>query len=93
MSRKRANPVQETPTVPAVAVVPVIHEHTVFTAATFRETFGLRPSSLRTEVREGRLKVQKRCGRYFILGEAVLAWLREGEYTPRPRRAEGGDHA
>jgi hypothetical protein len=57
-------------------VVPVIQPTAVYTVATFQRTFGLRPSSLRREVREGRLKVQKRCGRYFILGSAVLDWLK-----------------
>jgi hypothetical protein len=63
----------------AVLAAPVLHvvEPTaVYTAETFRRAFGLRASSLRREVREGRLKVYKRCGKYFILGEDVLAWLR-----------------
>jgi hypothetical protein len=56
--------------------VPVVHPDAVYTVESFRLTFGLRQSSLRREVREGRLKVYKRCGKYFILGAQVLAWLR-----------------
>jgi hypothetical protein len=66
--------------VAAPPIVPVIAPTAVYTVETFRATFGLRQSSLRREVKEGRLKVYKRCGRYFITGEQVLAWLRgEGE--------------
>jgi hypothetical protein len=60
----------------------------VYTAEAFRRAFGLRASSLRREVREGRLKVHKRCGKYFILGEDVLAWLRAGVVNVRNRAAE-----
>jgi hypothetical protein len=39
----------------------------------------LRKSTIRREVREGRLKVARRAGRYFILGSWLLDWLRSGE--------------
>jgi hypothetical protein len=48
--------------------------------------FALRKSSLRREIREGRLKVSKRCGKYFFLGEQLLNWLRSGEIPASPRR-------
>jgi hypothetical protein len=67
--------------------VHVIAQDAVYSADSFRRTFGLRPSSLRREVREGRLKVYKRCGKYFILGGDVLAWLRSGVFTPKQRPA------
>jgi hypothetical protein len=74
---------------PAVAPLSVhVAPGDVFSAESFRRAFGLRQSSLRREVRAGRLKVHKRCGRYFILGENVLAWLKGGEVRPRAQ-AEG----
>jgi hypothetical protein len=49
--------------------------------------FLLRQSSVRREIREGRLRVCKRCGRYYFLGEQLLAWLRGGE-LPLSKRSE-----
>ncbi len=39
----------------------------------------LKRSTIRRELREGRLRVSKRAGRYFLLGEWLLEWLRGGE--------------
>jgi hypothetical protein len=75
----RRTPATEPAASPAVHV---IHEHAVYSADSFRRAFGLRTSSLRRELREGRLKVYKRCGKYFILGEDILAWLRGGAVRP-----------
>ena len=61
----------------------VIDPHAVYFADTFREWFRLTRSTLRREVREGRLRVARRAGRYYLLGEWVLQWLRAGEYTPK----------
>jgi len=51
--------------------------------------FGLKATSVRREVRLGRLRIAKRCGRYYCLGQWVLQWLGEGELksTPAPREA------
>jgi hypothetical protein len=70
--------------------VHIVHRDGVYTTESFRRAFGLRTSSLRREVREGRLKVYKRCGKYFILGEDILAWLRAGE-ARRPSGSRNGD--
>jgi hypothetical protein len=51
----------------------------VFTAEELRRALGLRKSTLRREVRERRLRVARRAGKYFILGEWVIEWLRGGE--------------
>jgi hypothetical protein len=72
----------------ALLAIPHIHPDMVFTRESFLRTFGLRQSSLRREVREGRLKVQKRCGKYFILGSEVLNWLRGGDYRSREQAAD-----
>src|SRR5262249_46665059 len=71
---------------PVAAAVHVIDPNGVYSAQDFRIIFGLRASSLRREVRQGRLEVYKRCGRYFILGEQILAWLRGGEMKRGPGR-------
>lgn len=51
---------------------------------------GLRASSLRTERRAGRLMIRRRCGRNFILGADLLAWLAD---APPPTRSERPDRA
>jgi hypothetical protein len=66
-----------------VPAAPVIDPRAVYDAPTFRQVFGLTRSSLAREVRERRLRVAKRCGRYFLLGDWILDWLRNGELKPR----------
>lgn len=42
----------------------------------------VKPNSLTREVREGRLRVSKRLGRYYFLGEWLIEWIRRGELQP-----------
>jgi hypothetical protein len=49
----------------------------------FRRAFALRETTVRREVREGRLRIAKRAGRYYLLGEWILDWLRGGEIRRR----------
>jgi hypothetical protein len=56
----------------------VLHDDAVFTLEQLRQALGLRSRTLPREVRGGRLKVNKRAGRYFIFGSDVKAWLRAG---------------
>jgi hypothetical protein len=77
MSRK---PTLEVPPPASHPAPPVIHPNGVYQVAHVREMLGLRQSSLRREIREGRLAVNKRCGKYFFLGEQLLNWLRDGEH-------------
>jgi hypothetical protein len=65
----------------------VIDPTGVYTPAWVRSALRLRGSTLRREIREGRLTVSKRAGRYFILGEQLLDWLRGGEVKRRPKHA------
>jgi hypothetical protein len=44
-----------------------------------RAGLGLAKHTIMREIRQKRLRVSKRAGRYFILGEWVIEWLREGE--------------
>jgi hypothetical protein len=46
----------------------------------------VRPSTLRREIAEGRLRVSKRAGRYYFLGEWLLEWLRSGEVLRNPQK-------
>jgi hypothetical protein len=61
----------------------VIHPHAVYTLAAAQLALGLPKSTLRREVRLGRLRVSKRAGRYFLLGAWLLEWLRSGEILRR----------
>jgi hypothetical protein len=64
------------------ATTPSVHAidpNGVYFVDTFQAIFRLRKSSLRREIRENRLRVSKRCGRYYLLGEWILDWLRDGE--------------
>jgi hypothetical protein len=68
-------------TSPKRDAVPIIDPHAVFTLESLRVTLGLRDGSLPREIRQGRLKAHRRCGRYFILGSDVIAWLRSNQPT------------
>ena len=49
----------------------------------------LKESSVRREVRLGRLRVSKRSGRYYILGKWLLEWLESGELSRQPKAMSG----
>jgi hypothetical protein len=53
-----------------------------------RATLGIRVS-LKYEIRRGRLKVYKRCGKYFTTGREVKDWIRRGEVFGFGRVVEG----
>lgn len=83
MPRRKVEPV------PAPVEVPVIQPGSVYFVDSLIRTFRLRPASVRREVASGRLPVCKRCGRYYILGEQILAWLRAGEVVRRQAAVDG----
>jgi hypothetical protein len=68
----------------------IIDPNGVYSLDGAQRALGLTRTTLRREVRMGRLRVAKRAGRYFIVGEWLLDWLREGEVgrqlhrTPAP---------
>jgi hypothetical protein len=70
---KKANTPPPSP--PTFLVIP---DDAIFTMRTLRATLGIRVS-LKYEIRRGRLKVYKRCGKYFTTGIEVKDWLRRGE--------------
>lgn len=72
---------------PADALVPhVIHPNSVYSVVQARTLLGLARSTIRSEVRQGRLRVSRRAGRYYLLGEWLLEWLRGGEVMTGQRR-------
>src|SRR5262245_53390018 len=67
----------------------IIHATAVYTVEDLRRFFKLKSTSVRREVRLGHLRIAKRCGRYFCLGQWVLQWLDEGQLrsTSAPNEA------
>src|SRR4051794_17537461 len=57
----------------------VIHPTAVYTVAAAQEALGLRDSTVRREVREGRLRISKRAGKHYLLGSWLLDWIEAGE--------------
>jgi hypothetical protein len=53
----------------------------------------LTTSTVRREVREGRLRVSKRAGRYYLLGAWLLEWIAAGELPHRQREAKAASPA
>jgi hypothetical protein len=70
------------------STVPVVDPNAVYFVDTLQRAFRLRKSTIRREWKEGRLRLAKRAGRYYVLGAWVLQWLQEGEMrnrrTPSP---------
>jgi hypothetical protein len=67
------------PTLPALD----IHPDGIYRPADVIRALGLRVSSLRTEWRRGRLRIVRRCGKNYLIGRDILAWLDTGE-LPSP---------
>jgi hypothetical protein len=91
MSRRHATSAE--PQAAAAADPPfVLHPDAIIFPDQFRKLFRLRESTLRREVREGRLKVYKRGGRYYLIGREVMAWLRGGELKAKKAIGANGTH-
>jgi hypothetical protein len=85
--RKRAVAPEPTPP-PAIRVQPrVIDPNAVFTRASFMAFFGISKNTLRNEIKEGRLRVSERGGKYLILAKWALQWIEAGELPPRNAEA------
>lgn len=67
---------------PATATaVHTINATAVYSRDSARRVLGLRKSTIAREIRERRLRVSMRAGRYFILGKWILEWIETGEKT------------
>jgi predicted DNA-binding transcriptional regulator AlpA len=64
--------------------IPVIEPNAVLTEEALREVFGVTAEMLAKETRAGRLRVSRRGGRLYILGEWFLDWIRAGEVKEEP---------
>jgi len=71
--------------------------HTIMPTAVYdleaaRTALNLTKTTLNRELRLGRLRVAKRAGKYFIVGEWLMQWLQGGEIhrsaKPREHSAE-----
>ena len=67
----------------------VVAANGIYTVGSATRAPGLSKSSLPREIRQGRLRVAKRAGRYFILGAWLLEWLQSGERR-RDREEKAG---
>jgi hypothetical protein len=68
------------------AIAPhIVYANAVYGTEELRQALGLKRSTLRREVRLGRLRVLKRGGKHFFLGEHVLNWLRDGEVSRKQK--------
>ena len=65
----------------------VIVPNAVYDQEAARLALSLTKTTFSRELRLGRLRCAKRAGRYFVLGEWLLQWLRDGEIHKR-RHAE-----
>jgi hypothetical protein len=70
-----------------LATSPVIAPNAVFNLASASAAVRVPPGCLPREIKLGRLQARKRGGRYYILGEWLLAWLASGQPHRRWRAA------
>jgi hypothetical protein len=66
----------------------VVEPHGVYRPETLRAALGLSASTVRREVRLGRLKVARRGGKYYLLGRWILEWVEGGLVERRPTAAQ-----
>jgi hypothetical protein len=59
---------------------------------TFQKLFRVRKSTIRREWKDGRLRLAKRAGRIYLLGQWAIEWVQGGEVKPR-RRPPGNNGA
>ncbi len=74
-----APPASDNGTEPIEPVPHVIAANAIYSVCSASRALGLPKSSLPREIRQGRLRVAKRAGRYFILGQWLQEWLEGGE--------------
>lgn len=67
--------------------VTTIRPTAVYDLDSARAALALAKGCLPREIRLGRLRASKRAGKYLILGEWLLEWVRTGEVERRPAAA------
>jgi hypothetical protein len=86
MSRKRREPQPCGEPARAEPLV-ILHPNAVYDAPGVQAALQLKRSTLRREIREGRLRVSRRGGKYLFLGVWLLQWIAGGEVKPKARAA------
>jgi hypothetical protein len=84
MPRQRSKPAEDAPP-PSTAPALDIRPDGIYRTETVMAALGICRASIRKEWREGRLRVVRRCGKNYLIGRDVLAWLDGGE-LPSPSR-------
>lgn len=82
---RRDAPEAATPILPALDLRP----DGIYLPSQVIAALGLRGSSLRSEWRQGRLRIVRRCGKNYLLGRDILRWLDAGE-LPAPAHRRNG---
>lgn len=83
--RKRVETLMAPPGAAPILPALDIRPDGIYRPAQVIQALGLRASSLRSEWRAGRLRSVRRCGRNYLLGRDILAWL-SGGAVPPPKR-------
>jgi hypothetical protein len=66
---------------PPTSSVHTIEPNGLYAVRNAYRVLGLTKTTLRREIRAGRLRVAERGGRHFVLGRWLLEWLEGGEVT------------
>jgi hypothetical protein len=74
---------------PPTSSVHTIEPNGLYAVRNAYRVLGLTKTTLRREIRSGRLRVSKRAGRHYILGAWLLQWLREGELLDYRQEGKG----
>lgn len=90
MPRRKPPPDTPPDTPPATPPPVILHPTAVYTVPQLRAALGLTASTVRHEVRAGRLRVARRAGRYWMLGAWVLEWIEGGELSRSSRPGRNG---
>jgi hypothetical protein len=59
----------------------IIAPTAIYSLEAARVALGLAQGTLPREIRLGRLRVAKRAGRCFVMGEWLIAWVKAGEVS------------
>ena len=70
-------PPMKTPSIPAD--IHTIQPTAVYYPDDVRRVLRLKATTIRSEVKQGRLRIARRAGRYYLLGKWLLEWLETGE--------------
>jgi hypothetical protein len=85
-TRRKSTTNTEPPTAGASPQPVIIKPNSIYSLKAAQAALGLKKGCLPREIRLKRLRVHKRANRKFILGEELLAWLRDAGPGESPER-------